>query len=140
MARVLLEEDNIVGLFSGETALELKGDAEDEVAVGLDQPLLPPPVPPVPLLLLVMLLMVFDIVCLAACFARSVDTKLLTRSFRFPFISGEARRSRVPPSGPLLWPYLLGEGLGPEKADWAWAICWWSLVGGGGVEPEEVEE
>ncbi len=48
------------------------------------------PAPPAaPLFLLFMLLIVVDMVCLAACLARSVDTKLLTRSFRLPFISGE---------------------------------------------------
>jgi hypothetical protein len=36
---------------------------------------------------------VLAIVCLAACFARSVETKLLTSSFRLPFTSGAARRS-----------------------------------------------
>ena len=56
---------------------------------------------PPPPFLLFMLLMVVEMVCLAACFARSVDTKLLTRSFRFPFISGEdSSRSKPPPPLP----------------------------------------
>ena len=59
--------------------------------------LTPPPPPP---FLLFMLLIVVEMVCLAACFARSVDTKLLTRSFRFPFISGEDSRRSKPPSPP----------------------------------------
>ena len=54
--------------------------------------LTPPP------FLLFMLLMVVEMVFLAACFARSVDTKLLTRSLRLPFISGEdSNRSNPPP-------------------------------------------
>ena len=53
--------------------------------------LTPPP------FLLFMLLMVVEMVCLAACFALSVDTKLLTRSFRFPFISDEDNRRSNPP-------------------------------------------
>ena len=36
--------------------------------------------------------------CLAACFALSVDTKLLTRSLRFPFTSGVARSSKDLPT------------------------------------------
>ena len=52
---------------------------------------------PPPPFLLFMLLMVVEMVCLAACFARSVDTKLLTRSFRFPFISGEDSSRSKPP-------------------------------------------
>ena len=57
--------------------------------------LTPPP------FLLFMLLMVVEMVCLAACLALSVDTKLLTRSLRFPFISGEdSKRSNPPPPPP----------------------------------------
>ena len=37
--------------------------------------------------------MVLAMVCLAACLALSVDTKLLTSSFRLPVESGAARRS-----------------------------------------------
>ena len=47
-----------------------------------------------------MLLMVVEMVCLAACFALSVETKLLTRSFRFPFISDEDKRRSTPPPPP----------------------------------------
>ncbi len=66
----------------GVTVLEgwhLNGDEDDD-----GEPLLKPP------LRLVMLLMVLAIVCRAACLARSVDTKLLTSSFRLPFTSGAA--------------------------------------------------
>ena len=67
----------------------------DDVVDG-DGLLTPPP------FLLFMLLMVVEMVCLAACFALSVDTKLLTRSFRLPFISGEdSKRSNPPPLPPL---------------------------------------
>jgi len=72
-----------IGLLSGDTALELNGDDDED-----GEPLLKPP------LRLVMLLMVLAIVCRAACLARSVDTKLLTSSFRLPFTSGAASRSR----------------------------------------------
>lgn len=44
-------------------------------------------------LLFIWLVIVDEIVCLAACLARSVDTKLLTKSFRFPFTSGGGIRS-----------------------------------------------
>ena len=37
--------------------------------------------------------MVDEIVCLAACLARSVDTKLLTKSLRLPLTSGGGMRS-----------------------------------------------
>ena len=73
-------------------------------AVDGDGLLTPPP------FLLFMLLMVVEMVCLAACFARSVDTKLLTRSFRFPFISGEdSSRSKPPPPLPPAPPPSDGE-------------------------------
>ena len=72
-----------IGLLNGETARELNGDDDDD-----GEPLRRPP------FRFVMLLIVFAMVCLAACLARSVDTKLLTSSFRLPFTSGAARRSR----------------------------------------------
>ena len=34
-------------------------------------------------------------VCLAACLARSVETKLLTKSFKLPLTTGEVRRSSL---------------------------------------------
>ena len=37
--------------------------------------------------------MVWEMVCLAACFALSVDTKLFTKSFRLPLTTGEVNRS-----------------------------------------------
>ena len=71
-----------IGLRRGETARELNGEDEDD-----GDPLRKPP------FLFVMLLIVFAIVCLAACLALSVETKLLTRSLRLPFTSGAAKRS-----------------------------------------------
>lgn len=72
-----------MGLLRGDTALELNGDDDEE-----GEPLRKPP------LRFVMLLIVLAIVCLAACLALSVDTKLLTNSLRLPLTSGAARRSR----------------------------------------------
>lgn len=37
--------------------------------------------------------MVWEMVCLAACFALSVDTKLFTKSLRLPLTTGEVKRS-----------------------------------------------
>ena len=71
-----------IGLLRGDTALELNGDDDDD-----GEPLRNPP------LRFVMLLIVLAIVCLAACLARSVDTKLLTSSLRLPFTSGAANKS-----------------------------------------------
>jgi len=72
-----------IGLLKGDTARELNGEDDDD-----GEPLRNPP------LRFVMLLIVLAIVCLAACLARSVDTKLLTSSFKLPLTSGAARRSR----------------------------------------------
>ena len=80
-----------IGLLKGETPLELKGDDD---AVFEDGDVLRIPLP----FLLDMLLIVLEIVCLAACFALSVETKLLTRSLRFPFTSGVARSSKDLPT------------------------------------------
>ena len=79
-----------IGLLKGETPLELNGD-EDAVFEG-DGLRIPFP------FRLDMLLIVLEIVCLAACFALSVDTKLLTSSLRFPFTSGVAISSKVLPT------------------------------------------
>ncbi len=79
-----------IGLLSGETALELKLEEEEETVDG-EGLLTPDPLPPPPFLLMVA--MVSAIVCLAACFARSLETKVDTRSFRLPFTSGEASSS-----------------------------------------------
>ena len=73
---------NIDGLRSGETARELNGDEDDDGEVLRNPPLR-----------FVMLLIVLAMVCRAACLARSVETKLLTSSFRLPFTSGAAKRS-----------------------------------------------
>jgi hypothetical protein len=80
-----------IGLLKGETPLELKGDDD---AVFEDGDVLRIPFP----FLLDILFIVLEIVCLAACFALSVDTKLLTRSLRFPFTSGVARSSKDLPT------------------------------------------
>jgi len=88
---VLFEAAANIGLLKGETPLELKGDDE---AVFEDGDVLRIPFP----FLLDMLFIVLEIVCLAACFALSVDTKLLTRSLRFPFTSGVARSSKDLPT------------------------------------------
>ena len=88
----LLEAAASIGLLKGETPLELNGD-EDVVFDGDGLRITPLPVD-----LLDMLLIVFEMVCLAACFALSVDTKLLTRSLRFPFTSGVARSSKDLPT------------------------------------------
>ena len=79
-----------IGLLKGETPLELNGD--DDVEMDGDGLRIPFP------FLLDMLLIVLDMVCLAACLALSVDTKLLTRSLRFPFTSGVARSSKDLPT------------------------------------------
>ncbi len=73
---------NIDGLRSGETARELNGDEDDDGELLRNPPLR-----------FVMLLIVLAIVCRAACLARSVETKLLTSSFRLPLTSGAANRS-----------------------------------------------
>ena len=76
----------------GDTALELGGD--DEAGEGLLTD-------PNPLDLCLWELMVLAMVILAACLARSVETKLLTRSFRLPLTSGLTRSSRLFPLPPL---------------------------------------
>ena len=43
--------------------------------------------------------MVWEMVCLAACFALSVDTKLFTKSFRLPLTTGEVKRSSLEAMG-----------------------------------------
>ena len=50
----------------------------------------------------ILLKSVEEIVFLAACLARSVLTKLLTRSSKFPLRFGEARSSRGPPASELI--------------------------------------
>jgi hypothetical protein len=108
--------------------------------------LTPPPLPLLLPFLVFMLLIVEDIVFLAACLARSVDTKLLTRSLRFPFISVEPESSwskLAPDAEPLLDDVLdgnvadfemrlvvaclccccTGDGDGGPYADCARAIC-----------------
>lgn len=92
-----------MGLFSGDTALEL--NVEEDVVDG--EELLTDPEP-----FLRIVAIVSEMVCLAACFALSVETKLLTRSLRFPFTSGEASSSRgstLSPVGVLLVEDLLGK-------------------------------
>ena len=43
-------------------------------------------------------------VCLAACLARSVETKLLTKSFKLPLTTGEVRRSSLEAeAAPVVW-------------------------------------
>ena len=86
----LFEAAASIGLLKGETPLELNGD--DDVEMDGDGLRIPFP------FLLDILLIVLDIVCLAACLALSVDTKLLTRSLRFPFTSGVARSSKDLPT------------------------------------------
>ena len=81
-----------IGLLNGETPLELNGEDDDAVLDGDVLRIIPFP------FLLDMLLIVLEMVCLAACFALSVDTKLLTRSLRFPFTSGVARSSKDLPT------------------------------------------
>ena len=76
----------------GDTALELSGDDEDGEGLLTD---------PNPLDLCLWELMVLAMVILAACLARSVETKLLTRSFRLPLTSGLTRSSRLLPLPPL---------------------------------------
>lgn len=41
------------------------------------------------------MLIVCEMVCLAACLARSVETKLLTKSFKLPLTTGEVKRSSL---------------------------------------------
>ena len=72
-----------IGLLSGDTALELKGDDVD--TVDGDE------LRPFPFLRMVAI--VSEMVWRAACLALSVDTKLLTRSLRLPLTSGEASSS-----------------------------------------------
>ena len=86
----LFEAAASIGLLKGETPLELNGD--DDVEMDGDGLRIPFP------FLLDILLIVLDMVCLAACLALSVDTKLLTRSLRFPFTSGVARSSKDLPT------------------------------------------
>ena len=74
-----------IGLLKGDTPLELNG--EDVVEVDVGEGLLKL------FLLFIWFVIVDEIVCLAACLARSVDTKLFTKSFRFPFTSGGGIRS-----------------------------------------------
>ena len=50
----------------------------------------------------ILLMSVEEIVFLAACLARSVLTKLLTRSSKFPFRFGEARSSSGPAASGLI--------------------------------------
>ena len=65
-----------------------------------------------------MLLIVLAMVCLAACLARSVDTKLLTNSLRLPVESGAARRSRdLATSGFLSILSKASSGLAPNVVD-----------------------
>ena len=82
-----------IGLLKGETPLELNGDDDVVFEDGDGLRMIPLPVD-----LLDMLFIVLEMVCLAACFALSVDTKLLTRSLRFPFTSGVARSSKDLPT------------------------------------------
>ena len=77
-----------IGLLSGDTARELNGDD----SVVLDGDGLRNPMP-----FRRWLLMVLAMVIRAACLARSVDTKLLTRSLRFPFTSGVTSNSKDSP-------------------------------------------
>ena len=87
----LFEAAASIGLLNGDTPLELKGE-DDAVLEGEGLRI------PFPLLLLDILLIVLEMVCLAACLALSVDTKLLTRSLRFPFTSGVASSSKDLPT------------------------------------------
>jgi len=61
-----------------------------EESVEGDELLTPPPGAP----FLRIVAMVSEMVCLAACLARSVDTNVETRSFRLPLTSGEAKSSK----------------------------------------------
>jgi len=79
-----------MGLLKGEMALELKEEDVDESVDGEELRTPPPPVAP----FLRMVAMVSEMVCLAACLARSVDTKEETKSFKLPFTSGEASNSK----------------------------------------------
>ena len=88
----LFEAAASIGLLNGDTPLELNGE-DDAVLEGEGLR-----IPFVPLLLLDILLIVVEMVCLAACLALSVDTKLLTKSLRFPFTSGVASSSKDLPT------------------------------------------
>ena len=97
-----------MGLLSGDTALEPKLEEEDVVeGEGLRTP--PPGAP-----FLRMDAIVSEMVCLAACLARSVLTNELTRSLRLPFTSGVANSSR---------------GSTDERADAPAACCCGLLMG-----------
>ena len=75
-----------IGLLKGETPRELNGDDVVEVdAVGEGLLKL--------FRLFIWLAIVEEIVCLAACLALSVETKLLTKSLRLPLTSGGGMRS-----------------------------------------------
>lgn len=54
--------------------------------------------------------MVWEMVCRAACLARSVDTKLLTKSLRLPLTTGEVRRSNLEAMGGPEFPELTSVG------------------------------
>jgi len=83
----------IMGERKGEEVfLKLRGDVGDGLLTGEDDPLGDPSRRRI----------VDEIVFLAACFARSVLTKLDTRSSRFPFRFGEASNSRGVTSGAAL--------------------------------------
>lgn len=84
----------IMGERNGEELfLNPRGEVGDGLLTGEDDPLGDPPN---------RRLIVDEIVFLAACFARSVLTKLDTRSSRFPFKLGEASNSKGPTSGAAL--------------------------------------
>ena len=83
----------IMGERKGEEVfLKLRGDVGDGLLTGDEDPLGDPSRRRI----------VDEIVFLAACLARSVLTKLDTRSSRFPFRFGEASSSRGPTSGAAL--------------------------------------
>ena len=77
-----------IGLRSGEPLLKLSGELGEGLLTGEAEPLGDP----------IRLKRVEEIVFLAACLARSVLTKLLTRSSKFPLRFGDARSSRGPAS------------------------------------------
>ena len=87
LARVWTELVSI-GLRRGEPLLKLSGELGEGLLTGEEEPLGEPS----------LLISVEDIVFLAACLARSVLTKLDTRSSRLPLRLGEASSSKGPTS------------------------------------------
>ena len=79
-----VDDVSIFGLRNGDTPRELNGlDWVEDDVIG----------EPNRLLRDVILEIVDEMVARAACLARSVETKLLTKSLRFPLSSGEANNS-----------------------------------------------